>query len=165
MLPLQSCISSAGKGPGYFSRAKARVRNSGISTFCLRDVENALVAVLAACIAVSMSSVAWAGDPVKGERVFQRCYSCHSVDPNERAKLQGPSLYRVIGRAAGSLAGFEYSDGMKAKAGLVWDAASIAALVADAEAFVPGTRMAMPPLRDADEVADLIAYLAASGAR
>ena len=123
-----------------------------------------LISVVSAAL-VFASKPVWAGDPVNGERVFQRCYACHSVDPAEKAKLQGPNLFRVIGRAAGSLAGFEYSDGMKAKASLVWDAASIAALVADAEAFVPGTRMAMPPLRDADEVADLIAYLGASGAR
>ena len=97
--------------------------------------------------------------------MFQRCYACHSVDPNERAKLQGPSLYRVIGCAAGLLLGFEYSDAMRRKAatGLVWDAAALAALVADAEVFIPGTRMAMPPLRDADNVAELIAYLALSG--
>jgi hypothetical protein len=37
-----------------------------------------------------------AGDAARGERVFQRCYSCHSVDPNEAAKLQGPSLYRIM---------------------------------------------------------------------
>jgi len=28
-----------------------------------------------------------AGDAARGERAFQRCYSCHSVDPNEAAKL------------------------------------------------------------------------------
>ena len=41
-----------------------------------------------------------AGDAARGERAFQRCYSCHSIDPNEAAKLQGPSLYRIMGRPA-----------------------------------------------------------------
>lgn len=105
------------------------------------------------------------GDAVRGERVFQRCYACHSIDPNETAKLQGPSLFRIIGRPAGAVAGFEYSEAMreKAAAGLTWDAATLNRYIADPEAVVPGTRMSVPPLRDDQERADLIAYLASSG--
>ena len=51
-------------------------------------------------------------DAVRGERVFQRCYSCHSVDPHETAKLQGPNLFQIIGRPAGAVAGFDYSAAM-----------------------------------------------------
>lgn len=108
-----------------------------------------------------------AGDPARGERVFQRCYACHSVDPGEKARLQGPSLYRVVGRRAASIADFDYSDAMRAKGsqGLVWDAATLDAYVADPDAVVPGTRMAVPPLREAQDRVDLIAYLIASGMR
>lgn len=106
-----------------------------------------------------------AGDPARGERQFQRCFSCHSVDPAETAKLQGPSLYRILGRPAGSVAGFDYSDAFRrrAAAGLVWEAATIAELVRDAEEMIPGTRMGLPPLRDEQDQADLIAYLALAG--
>jgi cytochrome c len=105
------------------------------------------------------------GDAARGERAFQRCYACHSVDPSEKAKLQGPSLYRVLGRPAGALPGFDYSDAMKAKAasGLVWDAETLDRYLADPEAMVPGTGMSVPPLGDAQERADIIAYLARSG--
>lgn len=108
-----------------------------------------------------------AGDPARGERQFQRCFSCHSVDPAETAKLQGPSLYGVVGRRAASIEGFDYSDAMRAAgaAGLVWDEARLDAFIADAEAAMPGTKMAMPPLRDADDRANLIAYLIAAGRR
>jgi cytochrome c len=94
--------------------------------------------------------------------VFQRCYACHSVDPNETAQLQGPSLFGIMGRPAAGVPGFEYSDAMKAKgaAGLVWNADALDRFVADPDAFVPGTAMGLPPLRDAQERADLIAYLA-----
>jgi cytochrome c len=116
----------------------------------------------------SPTACAWAaepGDATRGERAFQRCYACHSVDPNETAKLQGPSLYRIMGRPAASIAGFEYSDAMRAKAaaGLVWDAAALERYIADPEAMVPDTRMSIPPTRDEQERADLIAYLARSG--
>jgi cytochrome c len=105
------------------------------------------------------------GDAIRGERAFQRCYACHSVDPGEKGKLQGPSLYRIIDRPAGTVAGFDYSDPMRerAESGLVWDAATLDRYLSDPEALVPGTRMSVPPMRDAKERADLIAYLARSG--
>jgi cytochrome c len=101
------------------------------------------------------------GDATRGERVFQRCFACHSVDPKETAKLQGPSLFGVVGRPAASVAGFEYSDAMKAKgaAGLVWTTEALDRYIADPEGFVPGTLMSLPPLRNEQERADLIAYL------
>ena len=106
-----------------------------------------------------------AGDAGRGEPAFQRCYSCHSVDPNETAKLQGPSLYRIMGRPAAAIPGFAYSDAMRARgaAGLVWDAATLERYIADPESVVAGTNMSTPPLGDAHERADLIAYLALSG--
>ena len=108
------------------------------------------------------ASYAAEGDAVRGKRVFQRCYACHSVDPDETAKLQGPTLSRIMGRPAAAIAGFEYSGAMKMKgvAGLIWDAATLDGYLADPEGFVPGTLMSVPPVRDEQERADLIAYLA-----
>jgi cytochrome c len=120
-----------------------------------------LAAGLIGLLAASLAATA-EGDAARGARVFQRCYACHSVDPNETGQLQGPSLYRVIGRPAASVAGFEYSDAMKAKGatGLTWTAAALDRFVADPEAFVPGTTMVvLPPLQDAQDRTDLIAYL------
>jgi cytochrome c len=107
-----------------------------------------------------------AGDAAHGARMFQYCFSCHSVDPNEKAQLQGPSLYHLIGRPAASLKGFDYSDAMKQRsaAGLVWNAATLDTYIADPQSVVPGTRMATVPVRDEKDRADLIAYLAKSGA-
>jgi cytochrome c len=106
-----------------------------------------------------------AGDAARGERAFQRCYACHSVDPGEKAKLQGPSLYRVLGRPAGALPGFDYSEAMRSKGagGLVWDAGTLDSYIADPDAVVPGTAMSAPPLGDEQERADIIAFLARSG--
>ena len=128
------------------------------------------VLLLSALIALPLPwavSQAADGDAARGERAFQRCYSCHSVDPSETAKLQGPSLYRIVGRPAASIAGFDYSDAMREKsaAGLVWDPATLERYIADPEALVPGTRMSAPPLRDEQERADLVAYLARPGQR
>ena len=67
-----------------------------------------------------------AGDPGRGERAFQRCYSCHSVDPNEAAKLEGPTLYRIMERRAAAVPSFVYERGA---AGLVWDVGTAQTIV------------------------------------
>ena len=105
------------------------------------------------------------GNAARGQRAFQRCFACHSVDPDEPAKLQGPNLSRIIGRPAAQLQGFAYSEAMRvaAAAGLVWDAATLDRYLADPDAVVAGTAMSVPPLRDPQERADLVAYLARSG--
>jgi cytochrome c len=126
-----------------------------------------MAALVAALVAQQPGAAATEPDAARGERVFQRCYSCHSVDPGETAKLQGPSLANLVGRPAAAIAGFEYSEAMRAKAdaGLIWSEANLDRYMADPKGFVPGTLMSVPPLRDAQERADLIAYLAQSGGR
>jgi cytochrome c len=72
-----------------------------------------------------------AGDAARGERAFQRCYSCHSVDPNEAAKLEGPTLYRIMERRAAAVPSFVYPDAMRERgaAGIVWDAGTAQTIV------------------------------------
>jgi cytochrome c len=132
-----------------------------------RPAAAALAAALGCWLTVGAARGA-EGDAARGERVFQRCFSCHSVAPSETAQLQGPSLHGVVGRPAATVAGFDYSDAMKAKAagGLVWTPETLDRFIADPDTFVPGTPMVvLPPLRDEQDRADLIAYLARSVAR
>ena len=105
------------------------------------------------------------GNWVRGERAFQRCFACHSVDPAEPAKLQGPNLFNVVGRPAAAVAGFVYSEAMQkaGAAGLVWDTAALDRFLSDPEAVVAGTAMSIPPVRDDEERADLLAYLQRAG--
>lgn len=110
---------------------------------------------------------AGAGDPERGERAFQQCYACHSVDPEE-IDLPGPNLAGVLGRRAGTWARFEYSPAMRAagrERGLVWTRATLDAYLTDPQAFLPGTSMAYVGLREPSVRADVIAYLARSGGK
>jgi len=106
------------------------------------------------------------GDPARGERVFQRCYACHSVDPSETG-LDGPNLHGVVGRPVGAADGFAYSEALQARAadGLVWEEAALDAFLADPQGFLPDNAMGFFGLRDEDARADLIAYLKAAAAR
>jgi len=121
---------------------------------------------IAAALLLSLVAAApAAADPARGERVFQRCYSCHSV-VDDATKLQGPNLKGVIGRRAGTLQGFDYSDAMVAagKNGVVWASETLDRYLADPDAVVPGTTMAPPPgLTDSTMRADVIDYLEQAG--
>ena len=101
------------------------------------------------------------GNATRGERVFLFCYSCHSVDPRESATLAGPSLYRVLGRRAATLEGFDYSDALKERGreGLVWDEAALDAFITDPQTYLPGVSMGFFGIDSAQDRADLIAYL------
>ncbi len=65
------------------------------------------------------------GDAAAGEKVFAKCKVCHVAD-SDKNKV-GPSLFKLIGRTAGTHEGFKYSKAMEeaGKAGLVWDEASL----------------------------------------
>jgi cytochrome c len=106
----------------------------------------------------STSALAAAGDPAHGAQVFRACAACHSLEPGQHRT--GPSLAGVLGRTAGTAAGFRrYSPALKAS-GVVWNEATLDAWIADPRAFIPGNRMGFRGLSDAQARADLIAYLA-----
>lgn len=96
----------------------------------------------------------------RGRAVFKRCYACHTAYGNERGE-HGLSLWRVVGRRAGAMRGFDYSPAMRAqgRAGLAWTAAALDRFLADPAAAVPGTSMPFAGLSDPRERADLIAFL------
>ena len=81
-----------------------------------------------------------ATDP--GARAFQRCAACHSMQAHD-PRSPAPALRGVVGRRAGAVERFAYSDAMRAagRGGLVWDAATLERFLADPEAVVPGTAM------------------------
>lgn len=97
-----------------------------------------------------------AGDAARGKTVFARCAACH--DLNTGAIRMGPSLKGIVGRKAGSFDNFTYSGSMKGK-GVTWNAETLDAFLAGPMKYIPGTRMAFPGLSNAQDRADVIAYL------
>ena len=113
-------------------------------------------ALLLAVAGAGLAHAQPAGDPVRGKAVYARCAACH--DLNTGATRLGPSLKGVVGRTSGTMPNFNYSQAMKNKA-VTWDAASLDAYLAGPARYVPGNRMAFPPLANAQDRADLIAFL------
>lgn len=119
------------------------------------------ISAVAAAVLLSMPVAAYAaGDVAKGEVVFKKCKICHQVGPDAK-NLVGPIQNNLIGRKAASVEGFKYSDAMKEAAdkGMVWTEENIDKYLADPKNFVPKNKMAFVGLPDAQERADVIAYL------
>jgi cytochrome c2 len=116
----------------------------------------------ALCILASsaLSGSHSAGDAAEGEKVFKKCKACHVVE--EGKNKTGPSLYGVVGRAAGSIEGYKYSKAM-AGSGLVWDAETLDAYLTNPKKYVNGTKMAFAGLKKEKDRANVIAYLATTG--
>jgi cytochrome c len=101
------------------------------------------------------------GDPQAGEAVFRKtCAGCHAIGRAAQHTF-GPQLNGVFGRTAGTSPGYKYSDELQAS-GIVWSAESLSRFVADPGALVPGTRMRLWGLSDAQKIADLLAFLQAN---
>lgn len=98
-----------------------------------------------------------------GERAYQKCYSCHSLEgPDPR--LQGPSLKGIVGREVAAEEGFAYSPAMRAYAGQQgrWTREALDAFIADPMAVVPRNEMGFFGIKDAEERRALVSYLAGS---
>ena len=118
------------------------------------------LAAAAAALALVLGGPARAeGDAAKGEKVFAKCKTCHEI-ATDKNKV-GPTLQGVIGRKAGTVAGFKYSEAM-VNSGVTWDAATIAEYVAKPKEFIAGNKMAFAGLKKEDEIENLVAYIQAS---
>ena len=117
------------------------------------------VASLAFSVAAILSATtpSFAADPAAGKTVFGKCALCHSIDPAK--KNIGPTLFGVVGRHSASFEGYTYSPAMKA-ADKTWDEATLDVYLTKPQALVPGTKMTFAGLPNADDRANLIAYLA-----
>lgn len=93
-----------------------------------------------------------------GEDAFQTCTGCHSVAPDGRSAA-GPNLYGVMGRQAGSLEGYSFSDAF-ASSKITWDEATLDGFLADPAGYVPGSEMLAGAVPDTQARKAIIAYLA-----
>jgi cytochrome c2 len=122
-------------------------------------------ALLALAGGALIASLARAGEPpdvlAAGERAYQKCYACHSVDPADTG-ADGPTLRGVLARKVAALPGYAYSDAMRAYGadGKIWTRERLDAFLADPQAEVPHNAMGFFGMPDRKERAALIAWLA-----
>ena len=97
------------------------------------------------------------GDAALGEKVFVKCRACHQIGPEARNAV-GPELNGVIGRHAGSVPDYSYSEANKGS-GLTWDPATFRRYIADPRGVVPGTKMSFAGLTREKDIDNILAYL------
>ena len=112
-----------------------------------------VVALMLAASARSASASPPAGDAARGERIYQACTDCHSLDQND----VGPRHRGVYGRKAGSLPDYAYSGALKSS-NITWNEETLDKWLTDPQAVAPGARMVFH-LENAQDRADVIAYL------
>jgi cytochrome c len=93
------------------------------------------------------------GDAARGKNLYQGCQACHSIEDNDL----GPRHRGVVGRHAGSVEDYNYSQALK-NSSLTWDAATLDRWLTNPSVLVPGTKMYFK-LDDPQARADIIAYL------
>jgi cytochrome c len=111
-----------------------------------------LVALFGLC--ASASAAAAPADARRGEQLHGRCLGCHAL-AHDRV---GPRHCGLFGRPAGSVQGFAYSAAMQ-RSRITWNEATLSRFLARPLAMVPGSTMTYDGVPDAQERADLIAYL------
>jgi len=115
----------------------------------------ALIALALGVSGAVLPTIAPAQDASAGRMVFAQCSSCHSTDGTNGT---GPTLKGIVGRKAGTLAGFRFSRAMR-NAGFDWTPQLLDAYIADPQKTLPGNLMPFSGVVDARQRADLIAYL------
>ena len=97
-----------------------------------------------------------AADAGHGEKLFVECASCHSIERGVQGV--GPSLFGLFQRKAGDVADYRYSPALKRSA-ITWTPQTLDTYIADPQKSVPGNRMPYSGLPNAQDRADLVAYL------
>ena len=102
-------------------------------------MRKALTYLVAAASIAAVTPAFAAGDAAAGEKVFNKCKACHSIGEGAKNKV-GPELNGIVGRPAGSIADFKYSDNIKelAASGFVWDEANLTDYLTDPNLIVLG---------------------------
>lgn len=96
------------------------------------------------------------GDAASGKSAFMQCRTCHVVDPG--MNRVGPSLANIVGRKAGSVAGFKYTEA-NSDSGITWTEEKLFQFLEKPQRVIPKTKMIFAGMPDAQKRADVIAYL------
>src|SRR5215467_11217328 len=116
---------------------------------------------LALLLASLAAGSAEAADIAKGQAAFVRqCAICHTIDKGGDNRL-GPNLFGVIGRRAGTVPGFKYTNAFRTTANFEWSEGLLGPWISLPAVMVPGTAMGVfPGVSDRDKD-DIVAYVAA----
>ena len=110
-----------------------------MSSYTKKKEPNMRALFIAGLIVFTSTTASLAQDAAAGEKVFAVCKACHQIGETAKNAV-GPVLNGIIGRKAGTYAGYSYSDANK-NSGLTWDEPTFREYIKDPKAKIPGTKM------------------------
>ncbi|MEM6464001.1 MAG: cytochrome c family protein [Pseudomonadota bacterium] len=111
-------------------------------------------------VEVAFADVYATADPSAGEGEFRACRACHQMDPG--ANGAGPYLAGIVGRPVEGADGFAYSGALSAATD-AWTPEALNAFLENPSGYAAGTSMSFNGIRDVEDRANLIAWLAENG--
>ena len=110
----------------------------------------------------SFNTLLASADLAKGEKLFGKCVSCHTIAPGGPNGI-GPNLHGVMGEDIGKgVGGFAFSSALSGHGGK-WTFDLMDQWLKSPKTFAPGTKMSFAGLGKTQDRADLIAYLNTQG--
>jgi cytochrome c len=144
---------------GWAAEGLYNIENHGedhVPGYAILIEEEGEAAVEEEVVEVAFADVYAAADAGAGERLWRQCSACHALNGNDGV---GPHLNGVVNRPKGAADGFNYSDTLASMGG-EWTPENLSNFIANPREYAPGTAMAYNGMRDVEDRANLIAYLA-----
>jgi cytochrome c len=89
-----------------------------------------------------------------GKKIYTQCSGCHAL----KYHRTGPKHCGLIGRKAGTIAGFEFTEAMK-ESNIIWTKTTLDKFLKAPLEIIPNTSMGFYGITSAKQRAELIAYL------
>jgi len=100
----------------------------------------------------------WLDSDHPGAKVYKKCARCHSLSADGKGR-SGPHFAGLFGRAAGSVEGYNYSSALTG-VNFRWNKKTLYDLFDQGPAkYLPGTKMPMQMVPDAEQLNQLVDYL------
>jgi len=100
----------------------------------------------------------WLDSSHPGAKLFRSCAACHDIDAEKQSR-SGPHLEGLFGRRVGTVPSYAYSTAL-AEANFVWNHDTLTALFRDGpDVMVPGSKMPLQRIPNAEALDALVAYL------
>jgi cytochrome c len=103
---------------------------------------------------VEIAPLMASADAAAGEKVFNKCKSCHKIDGTNGT---GPHLDGVIGRDIASVEGYNFTAALTDLPGN-WDPQTFSEFLSNPKGYAPGTKMTIA-LPKPEDRANIIAFL------
>ena|SRR5215470_5742216 len=136
-------------------------QGGGLKTNAIRSGASPGMFALGAFALTCLAGPAQAdGDAAKGKAAFVRqCAICHTSEKGGDNRF-GPNLFGIVGKKAGTVPGFGYTNAFKNRANWEWTEDAVGGWMMFPSTMVPGTAMGVFQGIAEKDRDDLVAYLA-----